>query len=370
MGEDIFIQQVHVNHVRHITDFAIPLSGTERKHLILTGINGSGKTSVLNALADALHVLLAEETAETGLSTSVMFNNASLARAKTQSGDFIIAFFGARRADELNVPKGISAVDIKPVYAISENAGSDFIQYIVNLKADRSFAGDNGETEEVQKIDRWFEDFEKALFVLFDKENTQLEFDRKNYNFNILEPGKEPYSLNQLSDGYSAILTIVTELIMRMEKHREKNYDMQGIVLIDEIETHLHIALQKKILPFLTAFFPRIQFIVTTHSPFVLSSIDNAVICDLDKYIVIQHDLSVYSSSALVEDFFEADQYSNLLKNEVAEYEQLMSEKNPTAGQSLRLSELEARFAQAPALSEELRGKLQQIKLNKFNPAG
>ena len=73
---------------------------------------------------------------------------------------------------------------------------------------------------------------------------------------------------------------------MRMEEHKTKSYDVQGIVLIDEIETHLHIDLQKKILRFLTSFFPKIQFIVTTHSPFVISSIENAVVCDLEKKIV------------------------------------------------------------------------------------
>lgn len=41
------------------------------------------------------------------------------------------------------------------------------------------------------------------------------------------------------------------------------------LFLVDEIETHLHVDLQKKVLPFLISFFPKIQFIVTTHSPFV-----------------------------------------------------------------------------------------------------
>ena len=71
-------------------------------------------------------------------------------------------------------------------------------------------------------------------------------------------------------------------LILRMEKNREGlAYNKEGIVLIDEIETHLHIGLQKKILPFLIGFFPNIQFIVTTHSHFVINSIENAIIYDL-----------------------------------------------------------------------------------------
>jgi predicted ATP-dependent endonuclease of OLD family len=54
-------------------------------------------------------------------------------------------------------------------------------------------------------------------------------------------------------------------------------------VLIDEIETHLHLELQEIILPFLCEMFPRIQFIVATHSPAVISSVEDAVVYDLRK---------------------------------------------------------------------------------------
>ena len=75
---------------------------------------------------------------------------------------------------------------------------------------------------------------------------------------------------------------------------------MEGIVLIDELETHLHIELQKKIFPFLIEFFPRLQFIVTTHSPYILNSIANAKAYDLEKQIELEN-LSVYSSEDLAE---------------------------------------------------------------------
>jgi AAA15 family ATPase/GTPase len=381
MEEDIFIEKIELKKVRHIANFEIPVSKTERKHIIFTGINGSGKTSVLLELVKYFQCL------DNWENMLIFFNNSLIEPVrmttnahplayptwsyrlpgKTNTANFITAFFRAKRDNQSIAPKGINKVNIKPLYNIAENAGTDFIQYIVNLKADRSFAKDSNEQDEVRKIDEWFDYFEKALFVLFDKENTRLEFDRKNYNFNILEPGKEPYNLNQLSDGYSAIFNIVAELIMRMEQYKSKNYDVQGIVLIDEIETHLHIELQKKILPFLTAFFPRIQFIVTTHSPFVISSIDNAVICDLEKRTVVSDDLSAYTSEALVEDYFDSDQYSNLLKSELTEYAKLMSADTLDSAQTNRLAELEQRFDKVPGMSEELTGKIQQIKLARIS---
>ena len=48
--QDIFVSKIHINEVRHIRDFEISPSETERKHLIITGKNGSGKTSLLEAI--------------------------------------------------------------------------------------------------------------------------------------------------------------------------------------------------------------------------------------------------------------------------------------------------------------------------------
>ena len=50
--ENIFITQIDINQIRHLQGINIPLSDKERKHLILTGKNGSGKTSVLEVLRD------------------------------------------------------------------------------------------------------------------------------------------------------------------------------------------------------------------------------------------------------------------------------------------------------------------------------
>jgi predicted ATP-binding protein involved in virulence len=175
----------------------------------------------------------------------------------------------------------------------------------------------------VKKIDNWFEKFEKRLQFIFDFEKLELKFNRKAYNFEIITDEIEPFNVNNLSDGYSAIISIVSELILRMEAHNVKAYDLEGIVIIDEIETHLHVDLQKKILPFLTDFFPKIQFIVTTHSPFVLSSISNATICDLETKIVTT-DLSNYSYDALIESYFKTDKYSDEIKNKIKEFEELI----------------------------------------------
>ncbi|WP_343693192.1 AAA family ATPase [Chitinophaga sp.] len=298
---------------------------------------------------------------------SISFSHYNKILSSFNAGEFIIAYFDSKRNLKFKIPKGINKIDFKKYYNLSANVGSNFIQYIVNLKADRSFARDENETDVVKEVDLWFANFEQSLAELFNDPNLQLSFDRKNYNFNILETGKEPYNLNQLSDGYSAILSIITELLLRMESSGVKSYDVQGIVLIDELETHLHLELQKKVLPFLTNFFPKLQFVVTTHSPFVINSIENAVICDLEKRIVTE-DLSGYSYDTLIESYFGADKYSIVLKQKVDEYEKLMSKEDLNEGDVEKLSELKRYIKDAPKfIADELAVKIQQIQLKTLN---
>jgi predicted ATP-binding protein involved in virulence len=352
---DIFITAIEVKKVHNIENFTIPLSETERKHLIITGKNGSGKTSLLLEInkfleASAQHsdeslknwknaIEQNEKSMQAGQSnqqqktnievfkkqidwfgnTSVYFKNQDYLTSSVKDGNYLLTFFESKRVASAKIPTGISKVELKKNYNTKERTNQDFIQYIVNLKAERSFAKDDNDSEAAKKIDLWFDRFENQLKELFDAPDLQLVFDRKSYNFNIQIANNEPFTLTQLSDGYSAVLTIVTELILRMEATGNKAYDAQGVVLIDEIETHLHVALQKKIMPFLCAFFPNIQFIVTTHSPFVISSISNAVVCDLETREVI-NDLSGYSYEALVESYFNVDEYSEILKEKLQQF--------------------------------------------------
>jgi predicted ATPase len=408
--EEIFISEINIEKARVVKDLFIPLSDSERKHLIITGKNGSGKTSVLLELNKYLHGLLnkhsqnlatlwtdalnktkrellnlrsAPSSSDTNNkivqlqnnirnyenhlgqfgTARIFFQNEHLIWEKAINGTFIIVYFDAQRQAKINVPTGINKIDLQDRYNLSPQTNQHFIQYIVNLKADRSFAKDDGEVSTVSEIDKWFENFEQSLRDICDSPSLELKFDRKTYNFQLVEKDKEPYTFNTLSDGYSSIISIVTELILRMEAHGVKNYDMQGLVLIDEIETHLHVELQKKILPFLINFFPKIQFIVSTHSPFILSSVSNSVICDLETKIVTS-DLSAYSYDAIIESYFYSDKYSDLIKDMIIEYEELLSKEIIEPEEKERLRELKKYFSAAPKyLSTELQVKLQELEL-------
>ena len=93
-----------------------------------------------------------------------------------------------------------------------------------------------------------------------------------------------------LSSGELALLSLFGEILRQGDKIRNNIQLSQiaGIVLIDEVDMHLHIKLQKEILPELFNLFPNIQFIISSHSPFLNMgladiSIERSQIIDLDN---------------------------------------------------------------------------------------
>lgn len=98
-------------------------------------------------------------------------------------------------------------------------------------------------------------------------------------------------SVTQMSDGYRSILSLTFELIRQLVRvygedqifqsvrNDEMNIPMPGVVLIDEIDAHLHPTWQTRIGQWFTKYFPNIQFIVTTHSPLICRACENGSIC-------------------------------------------------------------------------------------------
>ena len=75
-------------------------------------------------------------------------------------------------------------------------------------------------------------------------------------------------SIFEISSGEAALLCIFGEILHQSDRI-EQTLNCEGIVLIDEVDKHLHITLQKEVLPLLFHLFPGIQFIISSHSPFL-----------------------------------------------------------------------------------------------------
>ena len=83
-------------------------------------------------------------------------------------------------------------------------------------------------------------------------------------------------SMDQLSGGYRIMLALVADLARRMAQgnpHLADPLQAEAVVLIDEIELHLHPSWQQRVLADLAKTFPNTQFIVSTHSPQVLTTV-------------------------------------------------------------------------------------------------
>ncbi len=374
----------------------------KRQHLLLTGRNGSGKTSLLLAIRKFLQAIndenlifllekyptwrknakIKKESATNEIQkleaekayknytewiekyqdgVLIELNKYDGIEKAYKDGDFITAFFSAERKAQFFQPHGVEDIKLSDAYRIDNDAGNVLLKYMVHLKTQQAYARNENDETTAQKIQKWFDRFESALRVLLDEDSIHLEYDYKKYNFRIRQDGREAFSFNELSDGYSSVIYIVSDLILRMDKNwlldnEISQYNYQGIVLIDELETHLHIELQKKILPFLAEFFPRLQFIVTTHSPYILNSISNAKAYDLERNVELDN-LSVFSSDDLAEGYFEADEYSDELKKQLNQYEELCFKKEPTEEERAQRAELRIKFKN---LSSELSGSAKE----------
>lgn len=394
---DQYLTGIDILGLPNIGTLPINLSSDQKKHLIITGRNGSGKTTFLNALRNFVGDILGPQgvmyfTALKALRNTTItaannhliqnetdqkqrfinrykifatFSSPGTASNAINNRNFLFTTFEAKRITAFAKPKSISVLELRPRLAQNPNLREVFLQYIVNKKAEQSFARDDNDTLSVQQIEKWFSTFLHQLKVLFEDETLQLIFDRKSFNFSIKLKDKAAFDFNQMSDGYAAVFTVVTEIILRMEANDRPEFDLPGIILIDEIETHLHVDLQKKILPFLTAFFPNLQFIVTTHSPFVITSLNNSVICDLENKIVV-NDLSAYSYDAIIESYYNSDKYSEQLKINLERYEKLLINKaSLSETENTELLELSRYFDGIPKhLAKELQAKLVQLELD------
>lgn len=96
----------------------------------------------------------------------------------------------------------------------------------------------------------------------------------------------EDLRIEQLSGGYKAVLSIVSDIAKRLSvanPHSDNPLEEEAIILIDELDLHLHPKWQKTITNDLKRTFPNCQFIITTHSPFIIQSLNKEEVINIEK---------------------------------------------------------------------------------------
>ena len=112
-----------------------------------------------------------------------------------------------------------------------------------------------------------------------DYRNLRLGGESASGSFLLIDRGAATLPVRQLSDGERGMLAMVLDLTRRLAQANPEMIDpaakAEAVVLIDEIELHLHPGWQRRIVGNLTETFPKCQFIATTHSPQVIGEVEH-----------------------------------------------------------------------------------------------
>ncbi|MBG8553640.1 AAA family ATPase [Hymenobacter guriensis] len=387
-----YLQQLVINDAYAVKNLSIPVfeQGKDFKHLILTGKNGSGKTTVLLGIKAQIEASKIERTTSQNLMNRYKswikshpqdsrvngewaegIRKLSIVSTKyysiskeatndipTELTEYLFAFYHASRQTRVTSVTSVTREDAieKQITDLSnkQNSESLFKQYLVNKKVFQVFDVMEGKSEEAKQQERFFAVFEKTLANIFEDPGTKLEFVRENFEFYINLSDGRRFTFNQLSAGFSAFLSILTELLMRTDLLRKQandyTYDPCGFVLIDEPETHLHLEMQYQILPLLTSLFPNLQFIVATHSPAVASSITGATVFDLSSGEVLGDTAAGSSFSDLMQTHFGVEnEYSNVADDIIKDIKRIVKlpDKVHARQELLKLLEAKGKYMSA-----------------------
>lgn len=181
--------------------------------------------------------------------------------------DVVLDWEVYKKTQQIQLPNGIKkTVDITPEYTLWNNINNILKKTLSSKKIDGNIRFGIGKRNNAGS---------RLAIVSEDHNGIQT----------IISP-----NIFCLSSGELAIICCFGELLRQADrlKPNVSLQDIQGIVLIDEVDKHLHIKLQKEILPKLFNLFPNVQFIVSSHSPFLNmgladETIDRTQIIDLDN---------------------------------------------------------------------------------------
>ncbi len=211
---------------------------------ILVGINGCGKTTLLNLIYD----YYSGQKLKKGLVKSVFGNEISSPMGFIRSFDVPS---NARRKTESNLLQELK-------YVINQNGeGSSFFDYRMKML---------NYPEQSDKIRSRIECFFSTIDSLFGETGKKVSIDPKTNTlaFSIKGNNGDLIQLDQLSSGEKQLLLILTTVFLQDEK--------PSVLLMDEPEISLHISWQDSLVSMLRKLNPECQLIITTHSPNIFAN--------------------------------------------------------------------------------------------------
>ncbi len=152
-----YITEIRIETLRHLSNIVISLNPKQRQNLILTGKNGSGKTSLLVALQKYLQAIndkrykdLIEDFIprlpaikeclinQYAAGVRVLFNDSEHLEALYEQGNFITAYFPANRKTQFMKSQGVEDIKLDVSYRVSSEPGQLLLKYLIHLKTQQA----------------------------------------------------------------------------------------------------------------------------------------------------------------------------------------------------------------------------------------
>lgn len=173
----------------------------------------------------------------------------------------------------------------------------------------------------------------------------------------VLRKGEKEVFVNQLSDGEKCLMAMVGDLARRLSIANpalQNPREGEAIVLIDELDLHLHPSWQRLVIPNLTKTFPKCQFILTTHSAQILSHVDPEKILLLDTSgedirLARPQDAYGLDSNRILEDIMGVSERPEEIKEQIKHLFLMISDGNLEKAKS-GLSKLQNEIGTDPEL--------------------
>jgi len=255
-----FLNKIEIKNFFSIKELKVE-NLKDKKEIYIVGENGDGKTLFLQALALGLKGV--EEGDVFNLvkfqkeySLKIEDTNSNIYNSKDESYKNFFAY-GASRNNNCQMKEDDTGYLTLFNPSLDLKNPIDWLKYL-----------DHSEKSEKKNIIS----VENAKKLLQELLESDVEINIEPDSVTFTEKGSI-VSFEQLSAGYKGVITIVADLLVRLnenQSHVENIEEFKGVVVIDEVELHLHPKWKYSFVEKIRTIFPKIQFIMTTHSPTVL----------------------------------------------------------------------------------------------------
>jgi predicted ATP-binding protein involved in virulence len=259
------LKSLSVKKFQGIKELSIDDLPLHARWIFLTGENGFGKTSILRAIAKGLvgsEPFVSLAIHEGDIKVEAIINEKPFKKHRNfsvhtdYSPDFPLTTYGISRFQLTASNQTVSERSKQKTYSLFNDDG-----LLLNIEQEliTSYAYNPPRFEALRKV--FLSIIPNLNDIIINQTNgsPKVEYVEKDDNSKI--------SLNELAAGYRSILTMIGDMMIRLSDGKENFNDLSGIVLIDEIDAHLHPKYQYELPKLLSEVFPKVQFIVTTHSP-------------------------------------------------------------------------------------------------------